>query len=188
MSTPDTSPLRPLRPRPTLRTEHLVLVPLGPEHAEGTWRLLQDDEGNRLTGTTATFTRASVDRWLAGLAASDDRLDWAVTRAEDGAYLGEVVLNDLDAESATMNFRIALLPEGRGRGLGTEATRAVVEHAFSGIGLHRVTLDVLAYNPGAQRAYEKAGFVVEGRRRHDLRWRGEWVDAVLMSILETDPR
>jgi len=35
----------------------------------------------------------------------------------------------------------------------------------------------------AQRAYEKAGFVVEGRRRDALLWDGEWVDAVVMGCL-----
>jgi len=42
---------------------------------------------------------------------------------------------------------------------------------------------VYAFNPRAQRAYEKAGFVVEGRRREALRWDGEWVDAIVMSVL-----
>lgn len=42
------------------------------------------------------------------------------------------------------------------------------------------------YNPRARRAYEKAGFVVEGVMRDALLWDGEWVDATLMSMLESD--
>lgn len=33
-----------------------------------------------------------------------------------------------------------------------------------------------------------AGFAYEGTRRDALFWGGEWTDAIVMSILETDPR
>jgi RimJ/RimL family protein N-acetyltransferase len=78
--------------------------------------------------------------------------------------------------------------EGRGRGLGTEATRLIVGYGFDQLGLHRIELEVYAFNPRARRAYEKVGFVAEGVLRDALWWDGEWVDAVVMSMLETDPR
>lgn len=88
-----------------------------------------------------------------------------------------------------MNYRIALAgPWLRGHGYGTEAGRAVVEWAFDVVGLHRVSLEVYAFNPAAQRSYEKIGFVVEGRARDALRWDGAWADAVCMAMLDTDPR
>ncbi len=137
----------------------------------------------RLTGTHARFTADAVRSWLRGLREQPDRADWAIVRAEDGAYLGEVVLNDLDPENASAGFRIALgAPSLFGRGYGTEATSAVLDRAFAQ-GVHRVELEVFAFNPRAQRSYEKAGFVVEGRRRHALRWDGAWVDAIVMGCL-----
>ncbi|WP_313545720.1 GNAT family N-acetyltransferase [Leifsonia aquatica] len=169
---------------PELTTERLRLVPLGPDHLAGTWASLQEPEVLRLTGTHAAFTRDGVAAWLAGLADQDDRADWAILRAEDGAHIGEVVLNDLDADNRSAGFRIALgAPRWFGQGYGTEATRAVLRYAFSSVGLHRVELEVFAFNPRAQSAYEKAGFVVEGRRRDALLWDGEWVDAVVMGCL-----
>ncbi|CAM5295092.1 RimJ/RimL family protein N-acetyltransferase OS=Leifsonia shinshuensis OX=150026 GN=HNR13_002579 PE=4 SV=1 [Leifsonia shinshuensis] len=138
----------------------------------------------RLTGTHATFTEDQVQEWLAGLAALDGRADWAILRTADGVHLGEAVLNDLDADNRSAGFRIMLgSPHWFGSGYGTEATRAVLEHAFGTAGLHRVELEVFAFNPRAQRAYEKAGFVVEGRRREALHWDGEWVDAIVMGCL-----
>ena len=62
----------------------------------------------------------------------------------------------------------------------------VLRHAFEALGLHRVSLEVYAFNPRGQRAYEKAGFVVEGVRRDALRFDGEWVDAVVMSVLDSE--
>lgn len=167
---------------PTLRTERLDLVPLGPEHLEGTWSLLQDPEAMRLTGTRALFTREGVASWLERLAADGERADWAVIRRVDGVHLGEAVVNDLSPEDESAGFRIALGREHTGKGYGTEATRAVVEHVLS-IGLHRLELEVYAFNPRAIRAYEKAGFVLEGRRREALLWDGERVDALLMAVV-----
>lgn len=173
---------------PTLVTERLRLVPLGPEHFDGTWAALQEPEVMRLTGTHTRFTAEGVRAWLAGLAGQDDRADWAILRTgEDSAtsdHIGEVVLNDVDADNRSAGFRIALAASRWfGHGYGTEATRAVLDYAFGTLGLHRVELEVYAFNPRAQRAYEKTGFVVEGRRRDALLWDGEWVDAVVMGCL-----
>ncbi len=138
----------------------------------------------RLTGTHTSFAPEAVLAWLEGLGAHDDRADWAIVRTDDGVHLGEVVLNDLDAANRAAGFRIMLgSPRWFGSGYGTEATRAVLDHAFSTVGLHRVELEVFAFNPRAQRAYEKAGFVVEGRRREALLWDGEWIDAIVMGCL-----
>ncbi|WP_285028503.1 GNAT family protein [Plantibacter sp. ME-Dv--P-122b] len=183
--TVDTSKLAELD---TLVTPRLRLVPLGPAHLEPTLRGLADPETLRLTGTRGPIPREAVERHLATIGGQDDRADWAVTAIDSGAYLGEVVLNELDEDNASMNFRIALAPGRTGQGFGTEATTAVLDHAFALIGLHRVVLDVYSFNPRAERSYVKAGFVVEGRQRHTLRWDGAWVDSILMSVLSTDDR
>ena len=75
---------------------------------------------------------------------------------------------------------------GQGRGLGTEATRLIVGYGIEELGLHRIELGVYSFNPRAQRAYEKAGFVVEGVRREALLWDGEWVDSIVMSVLASE--
>src|SRR4051794_22658730 len=56
-----------------------------------------------------------------------------------------------------------------GRGLGTEATRLVVDYAFTVLGLHNVMLRVFSYNERAIRAYLKVGFKEIGRRRQAQR-------------------
>ncbi len=173
----------------TLTTARLRLVPMGPEHLDHVMEGLQHEEFMRLTGTTQTFAREDVARFLARVRGADDRADWAMLRAEDGAYLGEVVLNDLDAHNRSANFRISVnAPDLAGRGYGTEATRAAVAYGFDVVGLHRISLGVFAFNPRARRVYEKCGFVHEGVERDALCWQGEWVDQHRMSLLATDPR
>ncbi len=177
-----------LAAQPVLRTPRLTLTQLGPQHIDEVMAALQDSEAMRLTGTRGEFTREQVLRHLERLVGADDRADFAILDGS-GAYLGEVVLNDLDEDNLAMNYRIALAAGPvRGQGYGTEAGRAVVEWAFDAVGVHRISLDVFSFNPGAQRSYEKIGFQVEGRARDTLLWDGEWADSILMGMLATDPR
>ncbi len=76
----------------------------------------------------------------------------------------------------------------RGRGYGTEAMQAVVDHAFDEVRLHRLELGVFDFNPRAQRVYEKVGFIAEGLQRDALLWDGQRHGSIMMSILATDPR
>jgi RimJ/RimL family protein N-acetyltransferase len=177
-----------LAAQPVLRTPRLTLVQLGPDFLDDTMAALADTDAMRLTGTRGEFTRELVLAHLSLLPGADDRADFAIVD-DGGRYLGEVVLNDLDDDNLAMNYRIALAGvEMRGQGYGTEAGRAVVDWGFDAVGLHRISLDVYSFNPGAQRSYEKIGFQVEGRARHTLLWDGEWVDSVLMGMLADDPR
>jgi L-amino acid N-acyltransferase YncA len=80
----------------------------------------------------------------------------------------------------------ARLTGSLGRGLGTEATRLITDYAFTVVGLHRITLEVYAFNPRARHVYDKVGFVHEGTMRDALRWNGTWVDCHLMAMLPTD--
>jgi RimJ/RimL family protein N-acetyltransferase len=82
-----------------------------------------------------------------------------------------------------LQLRILIGPAGQNRGLGTEATRLIVGYGFERLGLHRISLEVYAFNPRARRAYEKAGFRAEGVLRESLRYGGQWIDATVMSIL-----
>jgi RimJ/RimL family protein N-acetyltransferase len=77
-------------------------------------------------------------------------------------------------------------PRGRGRGLGTEATRLIVGYGFSQVQLHRISLDVFSFNQRARRVYEKVGFVVAGIERETLLYENTWFDSIRMSLLDRE--
>jgi RimJ/RimL family protein N-acetyltransferase len=168
--------------KPTLRGELITLRPVRPADAVGLASL--DAETLRLTGSHRTHRLEELERWYGSRAEHHDRLDLASVERATGAWAGEVVLNDLDSENRSCDFRILLV--GRkfyGRGLGTEASRMVLAHGFNVVGLHRIELEVYAFNPRARHVYEKLGFVREGTMREALLWGGAWVDADIMAIL-----
>ena len=153
------------------------------------WTDLQDDEGTRLTGTHGGFERHQIDAWCATRAVQPDRLDLAVIDRTTERWAGEVVVNDWDAHNRSCGFRIALGPSGRDRGLGSEATRLVVDYVFDEIDdppVNRLSLEVYEFNRRALTVYEKVGFRREGILRDALLWDGEFHDAIVMSIVRAD--
>lgn len=82
---------------------------------------------------------------------------------------------------------IALLPDGRGKGYGTEAHRLLARYLFAHTTVHRIEADTEVDNIAEQKALEKAGFSREGVMR-GCGWRdGAWRDGVTYSLLRTDP-
>jgi RimJ/RimL family protein N-acetyltransferase len=179
--------------KPTLTGEKAILRPFILEQdADALRAMLQDPEALKFTGSInepgeiSEWDEAADERfldWYTGRNQQDDRLDLAVVDKATGRCVGEAVLNDWSSGNRSCSFRILLGPDGRDRGLGTESTRMIVGYGFEQLGMHRISLEVYAFNPRALRAYEKVGFVVEGVLRQSLQWDGEWVDATVMSIL-----
>ncbi len=70
-----------------------------------------------------------------------------------------------------------------GKGLGTFLTKTVLEEARRK-GFHRITLQVVADNVGAIKAYERAGFLHEGRLKDAfLDEDGKYHDELVMGVI-----
>ncbi|MGK5545579.1 GNAT family N-acetyltransferase, partial [Streptomyces sp. URMC 127] len=169
--------------KPTLTGELTTLRPVTVDDLPALLPIFRDQETARLTGSHGAPDDAALRTWYATRAGRDDRLDLAVVERATGEVVGEAVLNEWDPGNESCSFRICCVPGAPGRGLGTEATRLIVGYGFETLGLHRISLEVYAFNPRARRVYEKAGFVPEGVLRGALLWKGERVDAEVMSIL-----
>lgn len=68
-------------------------------------------------------------------------------------------------------------------GLGREAVRLVLAHAFGPLGLHRVGLRVMAFNTRAIRCNRACGFIEEGREREAALVGDAWYDDMMMGVL-----
>jgi len=185
----------PFRSKPELKGEVVLLRPFTESDVAAMGSVLADPDVRRLTGSVHTTAAASnacteLDKptlaWYLGLAARPERLDLAIIDLASGRCVGEVVLNDLDAGNDSCNFRILIGPQGRNRGLGSEAVQLITDHAFRTTALWRISLEVYSFNPRARRVYERAGFQAEGVLRGALRFDDGRVDAVVMSLLRTD--
>jgi RimJ/RimL family protein N-acetyltransferase len=128
------------------------------------------------------MTAEAAELWVQGLMGHD--YAWII---EFGSPIGHVRLDRVDLRDRRANLAIGIEDFARlGKGLGTETIELIQQYAFGELGLHRLSVRVVDYNHRAIRAYEKCGFVVEGREREAAFVDGQWHDDVMMGILDRD--
>ncbi|MFN3742271.1 MAG: GNAT family N-acetyltransferase [Anaerolineales bacterium] len=94
------------------------------------------------------------------------KIDWKNSSAELGIFIGRKDLWN--------------------QGYGSETVHLLCRHGFDTLNLHRIYLHVYDYNLRAIRAYEKCGFVKEGRLREARYTDGKYYDVWIMSILRSE--
>jgi RimJ/RimL family protein N-acetyltransferase len=136
----------------------LSLQPLRDADSDTLFRWINDRELVEYSAVFRPVSRAEHDAWFAEVTGRDDVAIFAIR--EDGRLIGTCQLL-VDGQEAELRIRIGEAA-ARGRGLGTEAVRALLRHAFGELGLTRVWLQVFRANTRAIRSYEKAGFTACG--------------------------
>jgi aminoglycoside 6'-N-acetyltransferase len=109
-----------------------------------------------------TFTHADMEERLA----REDVEAWVVEEKREPVGFLQVHPDGLD---------MFLIPSARGRGLGPDAARAMAEHLLHERGRERVTVDPYAWNEGAVRAWQRAGFVEISRHEADADYTAPWI-------------
>ncbi|AKI97653.1 GNAT family N-acetyltransferase [Kosmotoga pacifica] len=104
--------------------------------------------------------------------------------------VGHIELNNIDLRNKVARISRVLVgePSMRGKGVGAQMIRKLLEIGFNQLGLHRIELLVFDFNKAAIRCYEKVGFVKEGLLREARKINDEYQNLYLMSILESEWR
>jgi RimJ/RimL family protein N-acetyltransferase len=106
---------------------------------------------------------------------------------EDGTCVGVVSWRPV-GETGNFEIGIWVHPEHRGRGIGTEAQRQLVDYLFATTPVHRLQAATEVDNVPEQRALQRIGFQREGVLRGYGFRDGCWRDGVWYGLLRDDPR
>ncbi|HXV86452.1 MAG TPA: GNAT family N-acetyltransferase [Gemmatimonadales bacterium] len=96
--------------------------------------------------------------------------------------IGFVIQPDVHCCSAEIGFWLG--QPFWGRGIMTQAVKAVTAHALREHGLRRVYAQVFAWNPASVRVLEKAGYVREGVLRSSAVKDGKVTDQVVLAVTQ----
>lgn len=153
-----------------------------------TWR--NQHELIDMLGAPFRFINSDVDvKWYEDYMESRGNTVRCAIVAENDKILGLISLTNIDFINRSAQLHIMIgLEENQNKGLGTFALSEMLAHAFCNMNLERVELAVLESNKRAQHLYEKAGFVLEGRKRNAIYKNGEFVDMMMYSILKNENR
>ncbi|HKY51522.1 MAG TPA: GNAT family protein [Candidatus Limnocylindria bacterium] len=181
---------------PTLRGQHVTLRPMTHADAPHLVRWAGDPDfawfqwGRR----PGRFPDDQAARQWIDAIAENRGVTFAIEH--EGRPVGQVNYRDLRPKGKSAEVGIGIgEPSLWGRGLGREALGLLVKHLVDDLGLHRITLSVLAYNDRAIASYKASGFEVEGIERDGVMTdRGHWADDVKMAYVvgrarpQFDPR
>ncbi len=75
-----------------------------------------------------------------------------------------------------------------GKGYATEAIQILTDYAFEHVGLHRITAGAYADNGGSTKAFERAGYQIEGVFRNHWCVDGKYQDGVSLGRINPKQR
>ena len=110
-------------------------------------------------------------------------LVWAIECLADGTLVGATGFQEIDLRNRHCEWGIWIGPKSRwGHGYGSEACQLAVRFAFHQLGMEKVWLFVYEGNDRGRRAYEKAGFQLEGTLQRHVFQNGRFITVHLMAV------
>jgi [ribosomal protein S5]-alanine N-acetyltransferase len=139
------------------------------------WRNLRD-------GFPHPYTRRDGRDFLELVAAMDPETYFCIeVKGEAAGAIGYTLSKDVERFSAEIGYWLG--EEHWGRGIMTEALRAVTSHAVKAHNLSRVYAVPFDWNTPSFRVLEKAGYVREGRMRKAAYKDGQVVDELVFAFV-----
>ena len=108
-----------------------------------------------------------------------DLIELAVTLADDGTLIGDVLLGLRSVEHQTVEVGYIFAPAHGGRGYATEAVRALLDLAFGELGARRVVARVDDRTTSSRRLLERLGVRLEAHLIEN-----EWIKGELTSEVD----
>jgi RimJ/RimL family protein N-acetyltransferase len=170
-----------------IQGERLYLRPLDLDDLERCMCWINDPQILEFLGRRLPIGREQEKEWISGQYKDDREVQLAIALNDGDRHIGNCGLCGIDYADRSGEFGIMIgEPDVWGQGYGPEATRLMVQYGFRQLGLHRIQLEVYAFNERARMSYEKVGFRLEGTRRQSYFRNGRFHDAYLMAILESE--
>lgn len=129
----------------------------------------------------------SLRDFIETVAASRHNLFLAITKKDNARHIGNIKLGNINDVHGTADIGIIIGDKSCwGRGYASEAVSLLADYAFATVGLHKLTAGCYAANESSARAFEKAGFKIEGVLKEHCLCDDERIDVLLLVRLRTD--
>ena len=112
--------------------------------------------------------------------------DFGVILKEDNRFIGTCGFARIDEANATAEAGYVLNPDHWGKGLATEALRAVIALGFEKRGFNRIEARYMVDNHASRRVMEKSGMSFEGIYRQSIFVKDGYEDIGVCAILKQD--
>ena len=142
-----------------MSSAEIYIRPLEKEDAQTSFRWRNDSDIWKYTGSRPDreITLNIEKEWIESVLRRDDEKRFAICLKDSDEYIGNVQLTNITSKDAEFHIFIGK-KQYWGKGIGSSATKLIVEYAFDNLKLGCVYLFVKKENISAIRSYEKVGF------------------------------
>ncbi|MFC1723149.1 GNAT family N-acetyltransferase [Nanoarchaeota archaeon] len=163
--------------------DRIYLQNLTLEHASEEYAgWLNDSEVNRYLETR----KATIDdlkQYIQKQIDNPNSLFVGVFDKESKTHIGNIKLEPIDWSRRTAVFGILIGDKNYwGKGIGTEATKLIVDFAFKSLDLKEIELGVISTNIPAIHVYKKVGFVIDRVEKNKMKHGNKLYDRIVMKI------
>ena len=166
----------------TIASERLRLVPVTPENADELWGVLQQPDLREFQDLPdvdrAQFRRMVAARPRKLEAGAWGRFEWLIYLEGFGDAIGWASLRIAERSTSAGEIGYSIVREFRGRGLASEALRAIVDEAFAHLHMRKVRAYCVPDNMASRRVLNNAGFDEDGVLPHGATVHGRPVDVI----------
>lgn len=111
----------------------------------------------------------SLLEYVKGFQGNKDNIFLAIVLKENHKHIGNIKMGPINWFHRLADIGIMIGEKDCwGKGYATEAISLLAEHAFRNLNLHKLTAGFYKTNQGSLKAFQKAGFEVEGVKKSTL--------------------
>jgi len=174
---------------PELSTRRLTLRAATPKDAPAFRALLSAPDVTRFSNwpdAPSTTQAERFVRWMSKHHGSGKGCAWIIEITGTKALAGAIRFNSFEKKWRSGEIGYELHPDYWGKGLMTEAVRAVVACGHETFRLNRIDAWTLPGNAASDRVLEKAGFQYEGTMRQKAWFKGAFHDFRIFGRIAAD--
>ena len=132
-------------------------------------------------------SKTEIDLWFETILKDQKNLNLGIFLEESNKLIGYAGICSISQQNKSGEYFIFIGDKSVwGKGIGSKVSKQIIKIAFQDKKLNRLMLTVSAPNIGGVKAYQKAGFNLEGRLRQACFRDGALHDKLIMSVLKED--
>jgi len=172
-----------------LESEHIRLRALEPKDLNLLFLWENDRDNWRISNTLQPYSRTALTQYIESIGDiySDRQLRLIIEDKASDKPLGAVDLFDCDFKNKRAGIGILIAnSEDRGKGLGSECLKIIIDYVFNTLTLHQLYCNVLMDNPKSLALFEKHGFKKTGMKKDWVFHEANFVDECTMQLINEE--
>jgi len=132
-------------------------------------------------------SKEQIEHWFTSLFEDKNAYNVGIFLSDTQQLIGYAGISGISTLNKSGEYFIFIGDKTQwGKGIGTRVTQKIVAYGFEILMLNRIMLTVSQPNAGGVKAYQRAGFKIEGVLREACFRDNDFHDKIVMSILKSE--